>query len=235
MPSRTPAAPPTRLSVHDADASDDKRNRSDGDKKDGESLAGFELCLDDVFWIADIEIVFLLRAEMVAVAENSGSFLTGRLDVIPGNSRAENVIKPGNAFDFFLRSRVRKHDYIDLVLARKGQTFRKKTSHDFAGKIVDANDLADGVLGAKQLIANGAAHGADIGSAIDVVLGEDGTLIDEPAPDFEVFGGNTSIAGLPILIAVDDVDGVVNVRGHAFDERNLILDGNGVGYDEGCR
>ena len=55
--------------VHDADSAHEQRNRRDRDEKDRQRLAGIELGLNDVFGIADVEVVFFLGAQMVPIPE----------------------------------------------------------------------------------------------------------------------------------------------------------------------
>jgi len=96
-----------------------RANRSNRDKQNGESLAGVELGLNDVFRIPDIEIVFLFRPKMVAVAEYGGGFLARHLDRILRNGRAKDVVKPRNSFELLLRHRVGDDDRVILILSQK--------------------------------------------------------------------------------------------------------------------
>src|SRR5204863_4717701 len=53
--------------VHDSNSTDDERNRSDSDQENGEGFTGFQLRLNDVFRIPDIEIIFFFRTQVMAV------------------------------------------------------------------------------------------------------------------------------------------------------------------------
>jgi hypothetical protein len=53
-------------------------------------------------------------------------------------------------------------------------------------------------------------------------------LIHKPALDVEIFRRNAAVGRVPILIAEDDLHGIIHVGGNAFDQRDLIFDGNGV-------
>ncbi len=66
--------------VHDADSPHDQGNRRDGDQQNRESLAGIELCLDDVLWIADVEVIFFFGTQMMAIAEHRCCFLSGHFN-----------------------------------------------------------------------------------------------------------------------------------------------------------
>ena len=70
---------------------------------------------------------------------------------------------------------------------------------------------------------------ANVRGAIDVVLREDGALIDDPAFDVEVLGRNAPVRRVPVLVAVDHLDGIIDVRRDALDQRDLILDGDRIG------
>src|ERR1700739_4512572 len=48
-----------------------------------------------------------------------------------------------------------------------------------------------------------------------------------------MFGGNTTVARVPILVGVDDLNVAIDVGRYAFNQRNLILDGDGVGVYQG--
>ncbi len=65
------------------------------------------------------------------------------------------------------------------------------------------------------------------------LLGEDGALIGVPALDVEEFRGHAAIGGKPVLIAVNDLDMIVDIGRNRFDQRDLILDGGGVGHGQG--
>ncbi len=169
---------------------------------------------------------------MVAVAQHRRGFLTGDLYGILRNRRAQDVVKPGNSFDLFLRRGVGNDDRIVLVLSRQRQSFRMKCSHDLAGKAADANDFPNRVLHSKQLIAHCAADHADICGAVDIVLREDGALIHIPSLDVEIFRRHSAIRGMPVLVPVHDLHRIVYVRRNALDERDLVLDGNGIRHHQ---
>jgi hypothetical protein len=67
------------------------------------------------------------------------------------------------------------------------------------------------------------------------ILREYGTLIHIPALYIEVFGRNSAVGGVPILIAVDYLNWIIHIRRNAFDQRNLIFDRDGIGHDQRLR
>ena len=48
-------------------------------------------------------------------------------------------------------------------------------------------------------------------------------------------GRNAAVGRVPILIAIDDLYWIVHIRRNALDERNLVLDGYGVGHNQRLR
>src|SRR6516225_9889879 len=168
----------------------------------------------------------------MAIPENGSCLLTSGFDGVLRDGGTENVVKPGNTFEFSLRGGVREDHDIVLVLAGQGKPFRNQRRNDFAGEIVDTDDFPHGVFGAEELIANGAAHNADIGGTVDIVLREDRALIHEPPFDVKEFRRDAAIDGVPVLIGIDDLDGIVDVRRYALDEGDLVLNGDSICLDE---
>src|ERR1051326_8855722 len=221
--------------VHDADPADDERDRGDGDEQQRQRAARFELGLDDVLRIADVEVVVLLGTEMVAVAQQRRGLLPGELDDVGRDGGAEDVVEPGDAHQLFLRGGVRQDDGVVLVLAGHRQPFRRERRHDFARHGFHAHDFADRILGAEEVVAHGLAEDADGGGALDVVLRERRALRDRPSLDIKVFGRDAAERAEPVLVAVDDLRGSVDVRRDALDQRDLVLDGDGVAEGERLR
>src|SRR6266704_2442564 len=152
--------------IHDANPAHNQRDGSDGNQQNRERLAGFELRLNDVFRVADVEVIVFFRAQMVAVAQERRGFLPRNLHRILGNRRTQNVIEPGDPLDFFHGRRIRQDDRVVLVLTGKGQALGHQRSHHFAGQILHANHFADRILNAEQLVTNGAANDADVRRAL---------------------------------------------------------------------
>src|SRR5258708_36636 len=215
--------------VHDADAADDEGDRRDGDEENRQRATRLELGVDDVLGVPNVEVVVLVGAQMVPVAEERGRLTSGELDGVLRHRRAENVVEPRAPLDLLHRGRVREDDRVVLILPRHGQPLRPEHRDHLAGKVLDADYLANGVIGAEELLPDRAANHADISGAIDVVLRERGALVDHPSFDVEVFHRHAAVLGEPVLIAVDDLRRSVDVRRHALDQRNLILDGGHIG------
>jgi hypothetical protein len=108
-----------------------------------------------------------------------------------------------------------------------------QSSHYFAWKIIDAHYLANRIFDSKELIPNGTSNHAHVRRPINIVLREYGSQVHVPALDFKIFRRDTAIRCMPILIAIDNLNRVVDIGRNAFDKRNLILDGEGVCHDEG--
>ena len=156
--------------VHDSNSTDDERNRSDSDQENGEGLTGFQLRLNDVFRIPDIEIIFLFRTQVMAVAQQRCCFLAGDLHRVLRNRRTQNVVQPRDSLDFFLRGRVRKNDGVVLVLPGNGKPLGQKSADNFARQILYADHFSNRIFHAKKLIAHGAPDDANVRGAICVVL-----------------------------------------------------------------
>src|ERR1700682_4350305 len=99
-----------------------------------------------------------------------------------------------------------------------------KSSHDFAGQAIDSYYFPHWRFDAKKLVPNCFSKDANVRRAIHVILREDRSLVDVPALDVEVFGRNAAVGGVPILIAIDDLDRIIHIRRDALDERDLVLD-----------
>src|SRR5436305_5576919 len=95
---------------------------------------------------------------------------------------------------------------------------------DLARQTVHTDHFADGVFDAEKLVANGAADGTHIGGSIHIVLRKNGALIHVPTLDIKIFWRHATVGGVPVLVAVDDLNWVVDVGRNALDERNLVLD-----------
>ena len=121
-------------------------------------------------------------------------------------------------------------DRVVLVLAGDREALRLERRDHLAGQVVHADHLADRVLGAEELVAHGAADHADVGGALDVVLRRTrrpGRSTQRLMSKYS--GRDAAVAGEPVLVAVDDLDRAVDVRRDALDQRDLILDRDGVG------
>jgi hypothetical protein len=130
---------------------------------------------------------------------------------------------------------VRHENGVVLVLTRNGQPFGQHRTHNLAGHVFDAHDLPDGIFDAEKLIAHGSTDHADVGGSLNVVLRKGRALVDVPALDVEVFGRNAAVSGVPVLIAIDDLDSAVDVGRDALNQGHLILDGNSVAHNQGLR
>src|ERR1019366_8173073 len=76
---------------------------------------------------------------------------------------------------------------------------------------------------------------AHVGRSIYIVLRKYCSLVHVPALYIEVLGRNPAVGGMPILISVDDLNWIIDIRRNALDERNLVLDRDGVGHDQCLR
>src|SRR5882757_3889367 len=110
-----------------------------------------------------------------------------------------------------------------------------KSSHNLAGEAVDAYYLSNRILDAKKLLPNRFPGDANVRCAIHVILREDRSFIHIPSFDVEVFGRNAAVGGVPILIAIDDLNGIIHIRRDALDERDLVLDGHGISHHQRLR
>jgi hypothetical protein len=171
----------------------------------------------------------------MAIAQDGGGFLAGKLHGILGYGGAQNVVEPGIAFHFFLSGSVRQDDVVVLILAGHGKTFGVEDSNYFTGEVFYADNFSDGIFGAKELLANGEANIANVRGTFDIFVGEDGALIGVPTLDVKEFRGHAAIGGKPVLIAVNDLHVIIDVGRNCLDESDLVFDGSGVGHGEGRR
>src|SRR6202011_5754139 len=156
------------------------------------------------------------RAQMMAIAQDRSGFLAGKFYGVLGDSGAENIVEPSIAFHFFLSRGVGHDDGVVLILARHGKTFGVENSDYFAWEIFYTDNFSDGIFRAEELFANGGADVADVRSAFNVIVGEGGAQIDIPTLDVKEFGRHAAIRGKPILIAIDNLDMVIDVGRNRF-------------------
>ena len=204
--------------VHDADSADNQRNRCDGNQQRGERFAGLQLRLDDVFGIANVEIIFFFRPKMMAVPKYGRRFLSRRLHGLLRNCRAQNIVQPGIPADLLHGRAVRHENRVILVLPGNGQPFGQERANDLAGHVLDSHHFPDGVLHTEKLIPHGPPDDAYISRSLDVVLRKGRTLIDVPALDVEVFRRDSAVSRVPVLVPVDDLDRAVDVRRDALNQ-----------------
>src|ERR1700680_3436734 len=107
-----------------------------------------------------------------------------------------------------------------------------ESSNNLAGETVDSYYFANRRLDAKKLRPNRFSKDANVCSAVHVVLRKNRSFSHVPALDVEVFGRNTSVRGVPILIPIDDLDGVIHIRRNTLDKGNLALDGHSISHHQ---
>jgi len=146
-----------------------------------------------------------------------------------------SLTAPRHAQELFLGGGVGKDDRIVLVLARDREPLGVEHRNHLARHVANAHHLPDRILGSEELIAHRATDHADVGGPIDVVLGERGPLVHDPALDVEVVGGDAAVRRVPVLVAVDHLHGRVDVGRDALDERNLVLDRHRIGERQRLR
>src|SRR6202041_2752866 len=173
------------------------------------------------------------QASSTSRIENYAGFPNG----ITGRDLAHLIYLQALKFgaDFHAPSRVSNLERRSNGLYRVRTIVRMKCSHYLTGKAINPNYFPHRVFHPEQLIPDGAANRAHISRPIHVVLGEYGALVHVPALYLEVFWRNTTVGGVPILIAIDDLDRIINIRRNALDQRNLILDGHGIGHHQRLR
>ena len=181
-------------------------------------LAGVKLGLNDVLGIADVEVILFFGTKVVAVAEHGSGFLSGHFYGVLRYRRAEDIVKPGNAFELLLGRRVGNDDCVVLILTGKRQTFWQERRDNFTGKVANADHFANRIFDAKELIPDSAAKRAYVRGAVDVILGKYRALIHVPTLYLEVFRRDAAVGRVPVLVAVDYLDWVVDVRRNALDE-----------------
>src|ERR1700730_17619962 len=110
-----------------------------------------------------------------------------------------------------------------------------KSSHNFARQAIDAHDFSNWVFDAKKLVPNRFPNDANVRRAIHVILREDRSLVHEPALNVEEFWRDAAVGGVPILIAIDALDGIVHIGRDALDYRNLVLNSHGISHHQRLR
>src|ERR1700730_2994155 len=110
-----------------------------------------------------------------------------------------------------------------------------KGRHDLAGKAIDAYHFSNRCFNTEKLFPNGSPNHANVSRPIHVILREYCALIHVPTFDVEVFGRNAAVGGVPILIAVDNLNRIIHIRRNALDQRNLVLDCDGIGHNQRLR
>jgi len=81
----------------------------------------------------------------------------------------------------------------------------RQHAHHLAGELLHPDGLADRiVLLPEQVVCDRPSQDTDLGGVIDVFLRERRPALDGPASDREVFRGDTSHLGGPILVPIHD-------------------------------
>jgi len=73
------------------------RDGSNADQKESERPFRLELRLDYFFRTPDVEIIRLVGAEVVALAQQPVDFVDRRIDRLRGHRRAHDIVQPGVA------------------------------------------------------------------------------------------------------------------------------------------
>src|SRR5215813_6810391 len=169
------------------------------------------------------------------IAEYGCSFLSGGFDSILRDRRAENVVEPGDSFDFFLSHGVGQDNGVVLIAPVERQSLGMKNSNDLTWKIVDSDHLADWIFNAEELLPHRAAKHTNIRRAFDILLCKEGALVYVPALDIEILWRDATIGGMPILIGVNHLNRIIDVRRNALYERHLVLYGDSIRHDQSFR
>ncbi len=162
-------------------------------------------------------------------------FLSRRLHRLRRNCRAQYVVQPVLSADFFHCRGVRHENRVILVLARNGQPFGKKRANNLARHILDPHDFSDGVLYAEELIPHGPSDHAYVSRSLNVILSKRRALIHVPALNVEIFGRDSAVSGVPVLVSVDDLDRTINIWRDALNQRHLILNGHSIAHHQRFR
>ncbi len=134
-------------------------------------------------------------------------------DRLRRNRRAQDVIEPRDPFELFLNHGVGQQDHIILVLPNRRLPFDRQHAQHPARDLLHTDGLAHRIGGAKQIGDDGLAEHTDPADGCDVVLCKEGPMGQAPAADRHEGGGDPAHLGGPILVAEDDLDPQVNVRG----------------------
>ena len=104
--------------------------------------------------------------------------------------------------------------------------------HYLAGKAIDAYHFSNRCFNTEKLFPNCSPNHTNVCRPIHVILREYCALIHVPTFDVEVFGRNAAVGGVPILIAVDNLNRIIHIRRNALDKRNLVLNCDGIGHNQ---
>src|SRR5207249_3282993 len=128
------------------------------------------------------------------------------------------VVQPSNPLDLLLRRSVGQDDGVVLILPRKRLPLWMKRGHDFAWKVCDSYHFANRIFYAKKLITHAATEHTNVRRTIDIVLRKCRALVNKPALDVKVFGRNTAVGGVPVLIAIDDLYRIIHIGRDTLDQ-----------------
>ena len=173
--------------------------------------------------MAQVEVVVGALTDVVRLAQERGDVLLGAIDDGRGGGAAHDVVEPGLALDLLHDRRVGHDDRVVLILARRRLPLHVEHADHRARLLLDADLLADRILGPEQLIDDGLAEQADGGRPLDVGVGEDAAAHDRPALYLQVRRRDAAHRRVPVLVAVDELHARVDVGRDVGDERNPLL------------
>ncbi len=236
--------------VHDADAADHQRYRSDrGEQQRHDAAAAFGR-LRDLTEVSNGEIIHLAGTDAVPARENFRHLDDRRLNLARtdglyvdlvhvadqpllkvvgvGWQRIDPVERRllltwrGDAEDLTLGGREGDHDEIVLIGTEWCLSFRRENANHTQRHAFDLDDRADRVgVGAEQLAGNGLAKDHDQRGVVVVVLRNAATRGDLPVGDGRIIGTDALNVGRPVLIGVLHLPHLADEIAHTADRAEL--------------
>jgi hypothetical protein len=152
-----------------------------------------------------------------------------RDSILHGDLNHADVVAAGDAA---LKGTKRDDNHIVLVLPHGVLAFGFEQPDDFAGKLLQANPAANGILPAEQLRADGLADDTDGGTQPGLAGGEGAAVFHPAIAEREVLLGGAGDGGGPVFVGVDGGGGTARDRGHGGEGGNIPRNRLGIGQLE---
>src|SRR5689334_14108703 len=110
----------------------------------------------------DVEIIWFVGAQFMALAQETRNLLLGGNDVIRRARRKINIIQPIFSRNFVHGRGDRKQYEVILIAAVRAGSLGRENANNGARQRIDANRLSDGFLPLEQDIRDAVPEDADV-------------------------------------------------------------------------
>src|SRR5579864_75809 len=203
--------------VHDAQPADCQRDPGNRGQQQRHHLAGFRSQVGHVGQVAHREVVGLIGANAMPVAQQGLNLLLRGIAGGARLGRGHDKAQPRLSGDLLLqRGEGNDDDVILIVCHRRRLSFGLQYAGNCKGKSADADGLADRVGECEQVFAHSLADDGDVGCHGYVFVGKAGAAGEAPRPDLEILRRAADNARAPVVAFVNHLGRALRAtgRGH---------------------